>query len=158
MKFLVLSFFLVTVLVSASAQSAEKQIFVVARKAVGGLDLGAEKKVKDELGKQKKIKTTTSAAGADVVLLVLTEYETANTAVGTATGGTGSLIGVTETFLKTVTAFAIPAIAWSAHKDDLEKLREAAIWQGDVAATMLTRASLSKLVKKYIESLDTKKN
>lgn len=159
MKVLLCLLVAVFALSSARAQdSGEKRIFVVARKAVGGLDLGAEKKVKDELGKQKKIKTTMSAADADVVFLVLTEYETAQTAVGSATNGNGSLVGVTETFLKTATAFAVPAKAWGEHKDDLEKLRENAIWQGDVAATMLTRASLPKLTKKYIEFLVAKKD
>ncbi len=145
------SLFLVLAFAPAYAQEAsEKRIFVVARKAVGGFDLGAEKKVKDEIGKQKKIKTVINVADAEVVFLVLTEYETANTTVGSATNGNGSLIGVTETYLKTATAFVVPVKAWIEHKDDLEKLRESAVWQGDVAATVLTRASLPKLVKNYL--------
>jgi len=135
----------------------EARVYVVARRSTGGLDLGAEKKLKEEIAKQKNIKPVLSAADADVVLLVLTEYETADTAIGGVSGGNGSLVGVSETYLKTATALALPSSEWGQHKDNLEKLRERATWQGGVVATALTRASLSKLAKKYIESLGSKK-
>lgn len=131
----------------------EKRVYVIARHTAGNLDLGAEKKVKDELAKRKNLKLVTGIADADIVLLVLTEYATAGTTVGTADRNNGSLIGVTETYLKTAFGIAVPVESWDQHKENLEKLREQAVWQDDVAATMLTRASLPKLIKKYIESL-----
>lgn len=123
-------------------------IYVVAKRATGdGLDLSAEKKAKEELAKLK-IPLAPAAARADLVFILLTEYDTYGGVVGNASGGYGSIVGSSRTYLKGASALAVPLTVWTEYKDNWEKLKEHTVWQGD-APKGFYGANLSKLVKAF---------
>ena len=148
MKYSLVLLLLLAVVVPATAQNP-KQIYIVARNTGGNPDLGAEKKLRDELSKQKQFKVVSGVSNADLVLLVLTEYETSQDTVGILSGGNGHLTGTSETYLKTVLGVAVLPKTWNEHKDNLETLREQSVWQDSNATATLTRASFSKLVTSF---------
>lgn len=115
-------------------------------------DLTVEAKAKREFQKRKKFDLAQSPTDADFVCLLLTEYDSYS--YGALAGNTTTLAGSSGTYnyVRAITAIIVPAKAYAERKDDLEKLREVAVWQGAVTAGM-REASASNLVKTFHEAV-----
>lgn len=143
-------------LVLASAVSAQEfalkpgqAVYVVASRMDGGKpDLTVEAKAKGEFQKRKKFELAHSAADADLVFLLLTEYDSYS--YGALAGNPAAIAGSSGTYnyVKSITAIVIPAKDYAERRDDLERLREVAIWQGAATAGM-REASTSNVVKAF---------
>jgi|ERR1051326_4382278 hypothetical protein len=126
-------------------------IYVVAIKSNNqAADLTAERKAKEEFSKSKTFKLATSLANADLVYFMLTEYEYNQTGVfGISTGSED---------LKNIAVFVLKPDDYKAHKQSLDELREAAIWQqAKSTGPMRGSGQLSKLVKAFQEQAIKKK-
>lgn len=135
----------------------EQSIYVVAKRIDNSnLDLSVEAKARSEFEKRKKFTVAKSSANADFVFLLLTEYDSYSG--GVLTGNTTSIAGVGSSYnyVKSITGVVIPAKEYSERKDDLEKLREVALWQGAVTAGM-REASAPNLVKRFYEHVGKQK-
>jgi hypothetical protein len=104
-----------------SAPKAGQALYVVAVKDSKQPDLQTEQKLKDEFKKHKLFKIATSLQSADFVFLAVVEYEF-NQIMFNNIGA-----GVEE--VKNVAAFVIPPDEYTQHKNDLNNLREKALWQ-----------------------------
>lgn len=128
-------------------------IYLVALKIADNKpDLAVEKKLTEDFAKQKRYSLAPSAAAAELVFVVFTEYDTYSAMSGAAAGGYGSVAGVQQTYLKTATAMLVPVAAWTEHKSDLEKLKERSIWRGNAPGGFYG-AHITKLVKKFHEEM-----
>lgn len=133
-----------------SAQKQESRIYVIARRVDNAPDLGAERKLKEAF-RNKKAVVSNVLGEADIVFFVMVEYENYQGGSGVIAGGSGSAVAYSETYIKTAIGFALPVQAWIDHRSDLEVLKENSVWQGDVSAGKLKRASLSKLADSYLK-------
>lgn len=138
--------------------TAQQSIYIAATKTnEKGMDLDSENKAKEEFSKQKKFNLAPAAANADIIFLLLVEYDSYSATVGTVNQTAGSLTGVSATYRKSILAMAVPASTWREHKTDIEKLREHALWQGNTSYSRFKEASVSKIVKQFHDEI-LKKN
>jgi hypothetical protein len=143
--------FILSILARAQDVKPGQTVYVVASRTDGDKpDLAVEAKAKKEFQKKKKFELAHSATGADLVFILLTEYDSYSysTVAGNPTAIAGS--SVSRTYVKSITAIVVPAKDYAERKDDLEKLREVALWQG-AATSGFREASTSNVVKAFHE-------
>jgi PDZ domain-containing secreted protein len=148
---LALSFVLFTVGQDKLTFQPGQSVYIVAKTTDTTIDLRAEVETRSEFEKQNKFKTSSSAANADFVFFVLTEYKYSYSSEGRK-GDRKRIVKSPET-LEAAIALVIPSKEYSEHKNDLEKLREVSIWQGQVYPSLLA-VSPSKLVKDFHKHIE----
>jgi PDZ domain-containing secreted protein len=128
-----------------------QSVYIVAKTTDKTIDLRAEVESRSEFEKQNKFKTSNSAANADFVFFVLTEYKYSYSSEGRE-GDRKKIVKSPEN-LEAAIALAIPSKEYSEHKNDLEKLREVSVWQGMIYPSLLA-VSPSKLVKEFHKRIE----
>jgi hypothetical protein len=144
-------------LVLASAASAQESVpkagqavYVVAVKDSRQPDPSTERKIKDEFEKHKSFKIAKSLQSADFVFLAVVEYEFNQVMVNNI----GS--GIEE--VKSVTAFVVLPDEYAQRKNNLDNLREKALWQTNQNNNARRTANMPrKIVDKFHEDATPKK-
>ena len=145
MRHLLTSFLLLALTFTTLADG--KGIYVVAFTTENKRDLAVENKAREELKKSNRT-VASSLSEAEQVLVISSEY---------FTGPRGSIyngIGIVSSvpILTQLAAVLVPVAAYSASRDDIDKLRESAVWQGSVSRAPFSRATVGKLIKQLIEA------
>jgi Skp family chaperone for outer membrane proteins len=144
-------------LVLAPAASAQKSvpkagqtIYVVAVKSSKQPDLSIERKIKDEFEKHKSFKITKSLQSADLVFLAVVEYEFNQVMINN--------IGAGIEDVKSVAAFVVLPDEYAQSKNDLDNMREKALWQTNQNNNARRTANMPrKIVDKFHEDTAPKK-
>lgn len=144
-------------LVFAAAASAQESvpkagqtIYVVAMKSSKQPDLSTERKIKDEFEKHKSFKIAKSLQSADFVFLAVVEYEFNQVMVNN--------IGAGIEEVKSVAAFVVLPDEYAQRKNDLDNLREKALWQTNQNNNARRTANMPrKIVDKFHEDAAPKK-
>jgi hypothetical protein len=151
---LALSFMLFAIGQDNSSFQPGQSVYIVAKTTNTTIDLRAEVETRSEFEKQKKFKISNSAASADFVVFVLTEYEPLYSSEVLA----GNRRGAVESRgrLKAAIVLAIPSKEYAEHKDDPEKLREVSLWQSMAYLSFSSVVSLPKLVRDFHKNIEKK--
>jgi hypothetical protein len=144
-------------LVLASAASAQESVpktgqavYVVAVKDSKQPDPSTERKIKDEFEKHKSFKIAKSLQSADFVFIAVVEYEFNQVMVNNI----GS--GIEE--VKNVAAFVVLPDEYAQRKNNLDNLREKALWQTNQNNNARRTANMPrKIVDKFHEDAMPKK-
>jgi len=141
--------FLLDALARAQTVKSGQTVYVVAVKSSGQLDISTENKLKEEFQKQKAFKVVTSLQSADLVFLMVVEYEYNQAYVGG--------IGMGSEDIKSVAAFVVAPTVYTEHKADLDTLRDKALWQVTQNNNAWRTGGLpKKIVKKFHEAVKGK--
>jgi len=129
---------------------AGQAVYVVAVKSSGQPDLSTEQKIKDEFEKHKSFKIAASLQSADFVFLIFVEYEFNQMMFNNVGAGVEDV--------KRVAALVVSPDEYAQRKNDLDSLRDKALWQTSENNNARRTGNLpKKVVNKFHEDTVTKK-
>lgn len=129
---------------------AGQSVYVVAVKSSKQPDLSTERKIKDEFEKHNSFKIATSSQSADFVFLIFVECEFNQVMFNN--------VGADVEDVKSVAAFVVSPDEYAHHKNDLDDLRDKALWQTSENNNARRTGNLpKKVVNKFHEDTAPKK-